>query len=73
MAKRRDAILSRVFPDLEQAVAYVRHESDGLPSTVELRIDDLYIVAQLDPNQPGSLFGETVIEHARAVPADEIL
>jgi len=52
--------MEHAFPDLEQAVAFIRHECLYKPATVELRVDDLYVVAQLDPNHPGSLFGEAV-------------
>src|SRR5262249_21555623 len=52
------AVLDHPCPDLERAVAFVRHESGAMPAVVELRIGDLYVVAHLDPSQPGSLFGE---------------
>src|SRR5690349_13364022 len=58
IVERPGAAMEHAFPDLEQAVALVRHECHYKPATVELRVDDLYVVAQLDPNKPGSLFGE---------------
>jgi hypothetical protein len=57
---RPGASMEHAFPDLERAVAFIRHECLYKPATVELRVDDLYIVAQLDPSKPGSLFGEAV-------------
>jgi hypothetical protein len=60
VVERPGAVMEHAFPNLEQAVAFIRHESGLKPATVELRIDDLYVVAQIDPNQPGSLFGESV-------------
>ena len=58
--ERPGAAIAHAFPDLEQAVAFVRHECLYKPATVELRVDDLYVVAQLDPNKPSSLFGEAL-------------
>lgn len=58
--ERPGAAMEHAFPDLEQAVAFVRHECLYKPATVELRVDDLYVVAQLDPNKPTPLFGETL-------------
>jgi hypothetical protein len=60
VVERPGAVMEHAFADLEQAVTFIRHESGFKPATVELRIDDLYVVAQLDPSQPGSLFGESV-------------
>jgi hypothetical protein len=60
VVERPGAAMEHAFADLEQAVAFVRHECHLKPATVELRIDDLYVVAQLDPNKPGSLFGEAL-------------
>ena len=60
MVERPGSTMEHAFPDLEQAVAFVRHECLYKLATVELRVDDLYVVAQLDPNKPGSLFGEAV-------------
>ena len=60
MVERPGASMEHAFPDLEQALALVRHECLHKPATVELRVDDLYVVAQLDPDKPGSLFGEAV-------------
>ena len=60
VVERPGASMEHAFADLEQAVAFVRHECLYKVATVELRIDDLYVVAQLDPNLPGSLFGEPV-------------
>ena len=60
VVERPGAVMEHAFPNLEQAVAFIRHESRDKPATVELRIDDLYVVAQIDPNRPGSLFGESV-------------
>jgi hypothetical protein len=57
VVERPGAVIEHAFPDLEQAVAFVRSES-ATPATVELRIGDLYVVARYDPSQPGSLFGE---------------
>ena len=65
IACRRDSLVNRVFPNLERAVAYIVDESGGSPVTVEVRIDDFYVVAPLDPQQPGLLFGETVTECVR--------
>jgi len=52
--------MEHAYPDLEQAVAFIRHECLYTPATVELRVGDLYVVAQLDPYNPSSLFGESV-------------
>jgi hypothetical protein len=60
LMERPGAAIAHAFPDLEQAVAFVRHECLHKPATVELRVDDLYVVAQLDPNKPSSLFGEAL-------------
>jgi len=60
IVERPGAALEHVFPDLEGAVAFIRHESEGTPAMVELRIGDLYVVARFDPDVPGSLFGEAV-------------
>ncbi len=57
---RPGAALEHAFADLDAAVAFVRHESAAGPVTVELRIDDLYVAAHLDPSRPASLFGESV-------------
>ncbi len=56
--ERPDGAVEPAFPTLEQAVAFVRHESQDALATIELRIGELYVVAQLDPHRPGSLFGE---------------
>ena len=58
--ERPGASMEHAFPDLERAAAFIRHECLYKPATVELRVDDLYVVAQLDPNKPSSLFGESV-------------
>jgi hypothetical protein len=47
------------FPELGEAVSFIRAESRGLPVTVELRIDDFYAVSYLEPGREGPLFGET--------------
>ena len=60
IVERPGAAIEYAFPDLDRAVAFIRHESGVTPATVELRIGDLYVVAHFDPNQPGSLFGESV-------------
>ena len=60
IVERPGAAIEHAFPDFEQAVAFVRHECLYKPATVELRVDDLYVVAQLDPNKPSSLFGEAL-------------
>jgi hypothetical protein len=60
VVERPGASLEHAFPDLEQAVTFIRHECLYKAATVELRVDDLYVVAQLDPNNPVSLFGEAV-------------
>jgi hypothetical protein len=60
IAERPGTSIEHGFPDLEEAVAFIRYESRGAPSTVELRIDDLYVVSYFDPTQPSSLFGESV-------------
>jgi hypothetical protein len=60
IVERPGGAMEHAFPDLEQAVAFVRHECRYQPATVELRVDDLYVVAQLDPNKPTSLFGEAL-------------
>lgn len=60
VVERPGASMEHAFADLEQAVTFIRHECLYKPATVELRVDDLYVVAQLDPNNPGSLFGEAV-------------
>ncbi len=59
MVERPGAAIEHAFPDLEEAVSFIWSES-ATPATVELRIDDLYVVAHLDPSRPGSLFGESV-------------
>src|SRR5689334_6058763 len=58
VVERPGAAMEHAFADLQQAVAFVRHECLFEPATVELRVDDLLVVAQLDPNNPSSLFGE---------------
>ena len=58
--ERPGAAMEHAFADLEQALAFIRHECHHTPATVELRVDDLYVVAQLDPNKLDSLFGESV-------------
>jgi len=60
VVERPGAAMEHAFPDLEQAVAFIRHECLRNAATVELRVDDLYVVAQLDPSKPTSLFGESV-------------
>jgi hypothetical protein len=60
VVERPGAPMEHAFPDLEQAVSFVRHESRDAPATVELRIAELYVVAHFDPRYPGSLFGEAV-------------
>jgi len=57
---RSGALVEHGFPTLEDAVSFIRHESDRTPAAVELRIGELYAVAFLDPDQPRSLFGEGV-------------
>ncbi len=61
MVERPGASMAHAFPDLERAVAFIRHECLDKAAAVELRIDDLYVTAQLDPNAPKSLFGESVL------------
>ena len=58
VVERSHASIEHAFATLEEAVASVRRECLYKPATVELRVDDLYVVAQLDPNRPCSLFGE---------------
>ncbi len=58
IVERPGAAMEHAFSDLEQSVAFVRHECLYDPATVELRVDDLLVVAQLDPSKPCSLFGE---------------
>jgi hypothetical protein len=60
VVERPGASMEHAFGTLEEAVTFIRHECLYKPATVELRVDDLYVVAQLDPNKPGSLFGEPV-------------
>jgi hypothetical protein len=60
VVERPGASMEHAFATLEEAVTFIRHECLYNPATVELRVDDLYVVAQLDPNKPGSLFGEAV-------------
>jgi hypothetical protein len=60
VVERPGAPMEHAFPDLEQAVGFIRHESQDTPATVELRIGELYVVAHYDPRRPGSLFGEAV-------------
>jgi hypothetical protein len=60
VVERPGASMEHAFANLEEAVTFIRHECLYAPATVELRVDDLYVVAQLDPNKPGSLFGESV-------------
>jgi len=60
VVERPGAAFEHAFPDLEGVVAFIRHESEATPATVELRIGDLYVVARIDPDRPGSLFGEAV-------------
>lgn len=55
---RPDAQIEHGFSDLAQAVAFIRRESGDSPATVELRVDDLYVVGYHDPRRPGPLFGE---------------
>jgi hypothetical protein len=58
VVERPGAAMEHAFFDLEQAVTFVRRESFYEPATVELRADDLLVIAQLDPSNPSSLFGE---------------
>jgi hypothetical protein len=58
VVERPGATMEHAFANLEEAVSFIRHECLYHPATVELRVDDLYVVAQLDPNKPCSLFGE---------------
>jgi len=58
VVRRPGGIMDHAFANLESAVAFVRHESRDRPATVELRIGDLYVVADYDPREPSSLFGE---------------
>jgi hypothetical protein len=60
VVERPSASMEHAFADLEQSVAFIRHECLNTPATVELRVGALYVVAQLDPNDPASLFGESV-------------
>jgi len=60
VVERPGAPMEHAFPDLDQAVGFIRHESQDVPATVELRIGELYVVAHFDPRHPGSLFGEAV-------------
>ena len=60
VVERPGASMEHAFATLEEAVACVRHECLYKAATVELRVDDLYVVAELDPNKPSSLFGEAV-------------
>lgn len=60
VVERPGASMEHAFASLDEAVTFVRHECSYEPATVELRVDDLYVVAQLDPSKPGSLFGEAV-------------
>lgn len=60
VVERPAASVEHAFATLEEAVTFVRHECLYNAATVELRVDDLYVVAQLDPNKPCSLFGEAV-------------
>ena len=55
---RPGAAMEHGFADLGAAVAFIRHESDDTPATVELRVDGVYAVAYLRPGDPHSLFGE---------------
>ncbi len=59
MVERPGAAIEHVFPDIDQAVAFIRHES-ATPAMVELRIGDLYVVSRFDPRRPSSLFGEAI-------------
>jgi hypothetical protein len=58
VVERPGASVEHAFANLEGAVTFIRHECLYNPATVELRVDDLYVVAQLDPRKPCSLFGE---------------
>jgi hypothetical protein len=49
--------IEQSFSALDQAIAFIRRRS-GSPVTVELLIDDLYMVAHLDPGRSQTLFGE---------------
>jgi hypothetical protein len=60
VVERPGAPMEHAFSDLDQAVGFIRHESQDTPATVELRIGELYVVAHFDPRHPGSLFGEAV-------------
>ena len=55
---RPGASLPHGFIDLGDAVAFIRHESAGMPATVELRVGGVYAVAYLRPGEAHSLFGE---------------
>jgi hypothetical protein len=46
---RPHASLAHAFADLDQAFAFVRTDSDGAEATVELLIDNFYIVKQVGP------------------------
>src|SRR5579872_1061914 len=52
VVERPGASMEHAFADLEEAVAFIRHECLYEPATVELRVDGLYVVAQLDPTKP---------------------
>jgi len=60
VVERPAASMEHAFPDLEKAITFIRHECGNNAASVELRVGDLYVVAQLDPSNPGSLFGEAV-------------
>jgi hypothetical protein len=44
---RPQATLAHAFADLDQAFAFVRTDSDGAEATVELLIDNFYMVKQV--------------------------
>jgi hypothetical protein len=50
--------IEQSFSDLHQAIAFIGRGHSDSPVTIELLIDDLYIVAHLDPGRPQTLFGE---------------
>jgi hypothetical protein len=50
--------IEQSFSDLHEAIAFIRRGHSGSPLTIELLIDDLYMVAHLDPGRPQTLFGE---------------
>jgi hypothetical protein len=48
---RPQGSLAHAFTDLDQAFAFVRTDSDGVEVSVELMVDNFYMVKQIGPSR----------------------